>query len=308
MIENFSRKKLSLLLIMALSYTISPAQVSVELKSEYIGKSSYRFMENEKSEKVGDSKGGALIHQGSINIPLSFKLNEKKRPTMWALSVAGAYAKLDNENFTEPLVVDEIVNAGINLNHLRPLNDRWSMLASIGGGIYMPSTKISDITLNNTLGNAGIVFIRHLKPNLDLGGGVAFNNSFGTPMLFPAFYLNWRTEGKYSVNIALMNGLAVSAGYDVGKSLRISVIGEMNGQVALLEQDGEGKMFSHMYMIGGLRPEIKIGKKLSIPLTGGISAWRPAQMNDRTLKSIFKEQNYYFQSAIYASAGLKMKF
>lgn len=57
MIENFSRKKLSLLLIMALSYTISPAQVSVELKSEYIGKSSYRFMENEKSEKVGDSKG-----------------------------------------------------------------------------------------------------------------------------------------------------------------------------------------------------------------------------------------------------------
>ncbi|QBQ40933.1 histidine kinase [Sphingobacterium psychroaquaticum] len=308
MIENFSRKKLSLLLIMALSYTISPAQVSVELKSEYIGKSSYRFMENEKSEKVGDSKGGALIHQGSINIPLSFKLNEKKRPTMWTLSVAGAYAKLDNENFTEPLVVDEIVNAGINLNHLRPLNDRWSMLASIGGGIYMPSTKISDISLNNTLGNAGIVFIRHLKPNLDLGGGVAFNNSFGTPMLFPAFYLNWRTEGKYSVNIALMNGLAVSAGYDVGKSLRISVIGEMNGQVALLEQDGEGKMFSHMYMIGGLRPEIKIGKKLSIPLTGGISAWRPAQMNDRTLKSIFKEQNYYFQSAIYASAGLKMKF
>lgn len=227
---------------------------------------------------------------------------------MWTLSVAGAYAKLDNENFTEPLVVDEIVNAGINLNHLRPLNDRWSMLASIGGGIYMPSTKISDISLNNTLGNAGIVFIRHLKPNLDLGGGVAFNNSFGTPMLFPAFYLNWRTEGKYSVNIALMNGLAVSAGYDVGKSLRISVIGEMNGQVALLEQDGEGKMFSHMYMIGGLRPEIKIGKKLSIPLTGGISAWRPAQMNDRTLKSIFKEQNYYFQSAIYASAGLKMKF
>lgn len=297
-----------MLLIMALSYTISPAQVSVELKSEYIGKSSYRFMENEKSEKVGDSKGGALIHQGSINIPLSFKLNEKKRPTMWTLSVAGAYAKLDNENFTEPLVVDEIVNAGINLNHLRPLNDRWSMLASIGGGIYMPSTKISDISLNNTLGNAGIVFIRHLKPNLDLGGGVAFNNSFGTPMLFPAFYLNWRTEGKYSVNIALMNGLAVSAGYDVGKSLRISVIGEMNGQVALLEQDGEGKMFSHMYMIGGLRPEIKIGKKLSIPLTGGISAWRPAQMNDRTLKSIFKEQNYYFQSAIYASAGLKMKF
>lgn len=308
MIKNFSMKKLSLLMIMALIYTMSIAQVSVELKSEYIGKSSYRFMENEESEKVGDSKGGALIHQGSINIPLSFKLNEKKRPTMWALSVAGAYAKLDNESFTEPLVVDEIANAGINLNHLRPLNDRWSMLASIGGGIYMPSTKFSDISLKNTLGNAGIVFIRHLKPNLDLGGGVAFNNSFGTPMVFPAFYLNWRTEGKYSVNIALMNGLSVSAGYDVSKSFRISVVGEMNGQVALLEQGGKGKMFSHMYMIGGLRPEIKIGKKLSIPITGGISAWRPAQMNDRTLKSIFKEQNYYFQSAIYASAGLKMKF
>lgn len=301
-------KKLLFFVLAIGTYLDVHAQIQVELKSEYLGKSSYRVTEGETNEKVGNSKGSAMVHQADINIPLSLKLNELKRPTLWAINAGLAYAKLDNENFTEPLVIDKIMNIGISLNHVRPLNDRWSMVASVGGGIYMPSTDFSQMELNNLLGSAGIVFIRHLRPNLDLGGGLALNNSFGFPMVFPAFYLNWRTEGKYDVRIALMKGLEMSVGYNMHRNLRLSIIAEMNGQTALLKQEGKDKIFSHMYLVTGFRPEIKIGKTISIPITAGMNVWRPTQITDRKLKSIFQEKEHYFQASPYGSVGLKMKF
>lgn len=299
-------KKVLLLVFMIAGYLSVDAQIM--FKTEYFGESSYRMTEGDTDEKVGNSKGSAIVYEGGINIPLSMKLNEKNRPTMWAISAGGAYAKLNNKNFTKPLVIDEIMNLGLSLNHLRPLNNKWSMMVMIGGGIYMPSTRFSEIRFKNVFGSVGAVFICHLKPNLELGGGIAMNNSFGYPMVFPALYLNWTTEGRYAVKISMMDGIEMLAGYNVNKALSLNIIAEMNGQMALLEQNGKDKIFSHQYIVAGFRPEIKMGKYVSIPLTIGIHAMRPAEITNRSLKSMFQNRGYYFQISPYASAGLKIGF
>lgn len=299
-------KKILLIAFILIGYTNINAQIM--FKTEYFGKSDYRMTEGDRDEKIGNSKGSATVYLGGINIPLSMSLNDNNRPKMWSISAGGAYAKLDNKNFTEPLVIDEIMNMGLSLDHLRPLNDKWSMMASIGGGIYMPSTKFSEIRFKNVLGSVGAIFIYHLKPNLELGGGIAMNNSFGYPMVFPAFYFNWTTEGKYAVKISMMEGLEMSAGYNLNKSLSLNVIAEMNGQMALIEQDGKNKIFSHQYIVAGFRPEIKIGKQIFILITAGISAIRPAEITNRNIKSMFQDKEYYFQIAPYTSAGLNIGF
>lgn len=299
-------KKVFILLLMSITYSGIRAQIL--FKTEYFGTSSYRMTEGDRDEKVGNSKGSAVVYQGGINIPLSMKLNENNRLTLWAVSVGGAYAKLDNKNFTEPLVIDEIMNLGMSINHLRPLNKRWSVLITIGGGIYMPGTRFSEIKFKNVLGNAGAIFIYHLKPNLELGGGIAINNSFGYPMVFPACYLNWTSEGRCAVKISMLEGIEMSVGYNTSKNLKVNLIAEMNGQMALLEQDGNEKLFSHQYIVAGFRPEIKIGKKSSIFITAGIHAMRPAEMTDRDLKSLFQDRGYYFQIAPYISGGLHVGF
>lgn len=227
---------------------------------------------------------------------------------MWAISLGGAYAKLENKNFTDPLVIDEILNLGLSLSHLRPLNDKWSMLIAIGGGIYMPCTKLSQIRYKNILGNIGAIFIYHLKPNLELGGGIAMNNSFGYPMIFPAIYFKWTTEGRFGVKIAMLEGIEMSAGYTINNNLNLNLVVEMNGQMALLEQNGKDKIFTHQYFVAGLRPEIKLGKHISIPITAGIHAMRPAEMVNRSLKSMFQDKGYYFQVSPYVSAGLLIGF
>ena len=67
-------------------------------------------------------------------------------------------------------------------------------------------------------------------------------------------------------------------------------------------------MHGHQYIVTGIRPEIKIGKRLSMPITAGIHAMRPAEMVDGKLKSMFQDKGYYFQIAPYVSTGLQIGF
>ncbi len=78
-------KKILLLELMMTACTGLNAQIM--FKTEYFGESDYRMTEGDTDRKVGNSKGSAVVYQGGVNIPLSMKLDENKRPTMWALSV-----------------------------------------------------------------------------------------------------------------------------------------------------------------------------------------------------------------------------
>ncbi|MDR2039015.1 MAG: DUF6268 family outer membrane beta-barrel protein [Bacteroidales bacterium] len=283
----------------------------MSFKTEYLGNSGYYFLPpgEKPREKIGDSNGSAVVYQGAVNIPLSMKMNENNRPTAWGIGLGGSYTSLNNKNFTD-YMPSEIMNLQVGLYHLRPLNDKWSMRASLGGGIFTSSTDFSKIRFKNVLGSAGVVFIRHLKPNLSIGGGVAINSSLGYPMIFPAVYLNWNLNGKFDVNVELVEGLDVSVGYDFNDWFKLSYALEMNGQVALLEKDGKDMIFSHQYIVTGFRPEIKVGKTgLSMTAMAGLNLFRPASYSDRTLKGVFATDNdYYFSVSPYVSLGIKYNF
>lgn len=283
----------------------------VSFKTEYLGSSGYYFLPpgDKPRERIGDAKGSAVVYQGAFSMPLSMKLNENNRPTAWGIGLGGSYTSLNNKHFTDDMV-SEIMNLQLGVYHLRPLNDKWSIRASVGVGVFTPSTNFSKIRFKNVLGSVGLVFIRHLKPNLAIGGGVAVNSSLGYPMVFPAFYLNWNLEGKFDVKAELVEGLDVSAGYVFNDWFKLSYALEMNGQVALLEKDGKDVIFSHQYIVTGFRPEIKLGKTgVSMTAMAGLNLFRPASYSDRTLKGVFAGDNdYYFSVSPYVSFGIKYNF
>ncbi|MFZ4861597.1 DUF6268 family outer membrane beta-barrel protein [Sphingobacterium sp. Mn56C] len=302
--------KFKALLIAILSFAYVNSHAQITLKTEYLGKSSYWLEKKNKDprEKVGDAEGSAMVYSGSVNIPLSVKTNADQKPIIWGLGMSGSYVKLKNENFTEDLVIDEIVNADIGFYHKRPISKRWTLMASAGAGLYTATTDLSQIRGKNILGSVSTLFIYRMRPNLEIGAGVAVNSTFGYPMAFPALYVNWTMQGKLDFKLNMSNGLNVAAGYHVNKFLKMSVIGEMNGQMALLEKDNKDVMFSHLYIVTGLRAEVKLGKRVSIPITGGINAVRPTTFSDRTLQGMFKSKDsYYFQTSPYFATGLNIK-
>lgn len=301
-------KSLLLTTLVTLLYLQGKAQ-EVTFKTEYLGKSGYYYLPpgEKPREKIG-GKGSAMVYQAGVNIPLSMKLNEHNRPTAWGIGLGGSYVSLKNQNFSDQMV-SEIMNFQVGIYHLRPLNDKWSMRASLGMGVFTPSTDFSKISFKNVLASGSAIFIRHLKPNLSIGGGVAINSSLGYPMVFPAVYVKWKSEGKFDLNVEVVDGLEVSAGYDINDKFKLSYALEMNGQLALLKKDGKDVIFAHQYIVTGFRPEYKISEKLSVTGMAGLNLYRPASYSDRTLKGVFASDNdYYFSVSPYASAGLKMKF
>lgn len=279
------------------------AQVSI--KTGYISSSRYK---DEEGQKTG-GKGDLRFIEGGINIPVSQKMNERNQPTVWMISAGGSYTSMNNKNLQSYIDIDQIINLQLNVTNIRPISKKWSLLTTIGAGVY---TTSADIRWMNILGQGGAIFIRQLKTNLSLGAGMAINNTFGYPMLFPAVYLNWSTEGRYQIKVSMLDAMEVSAGMKLNKYIALNLLAEMNGTLALVERNGEDAMFSQQFIIVGLQPELTVGTSFSVVATAGVSCSRIAYYTNRTLKAFFKDMSKeidpYFKPALYISMGMKYKF
>lgn len=73
--------------------------------------------------------------------------------------------------------------------------------------------------------------------------------------------------------------------------LKLSLVAEMDGMMALSERNGKKMYFTQQYVVVGLRPEFTLGKSLSIPLTLGITPARSAFYSKRSLKEYFSDDD-----------------
>ena len=293
------------------------AQISV--KTEYIGNS--EFYDAVADTNTGN--GSAMIYSAGAMVPLLMQASAEddpyKRATIWGVALSGTFVKMDNHNF--PIgkeLPSQVMNLGATALHLRPLKERWSMLMALGIGSYTPENRLSAIRIDeNVLANGALVFIWHWRPNLEIGGGVALNNSFGYPMVFPALYLKYKGgfSDKFTIDINLLDGTKVAFGYDYSENLSLKLVANMGGYSAYLRRNGEKEIFSQQTFVVGLQPEFKIGKHVSIPLTVGGSFIRSGRYRERTLSAMFASEaknedgssrSSQFNPAFYFSAGINI--
>ena len=300
-------KTVWLWLMLAGVFICRETSAQVWLKTEYIGSSGFRDADNKKVGGKGDMK----VIQGGVNIPVFMKMDENNHPTAWMVGLGASYASMDNKDLSE-YMESQIFNAQLAVSYIRPLSKKWSLLASAGVGLFMNTGSFAYARWDHVMGVGMAAAIWHLRDNLDLGMGVALNTSFGYPMVFPALFVDWRLEGRYMVNVSMMDGVEISGGMQLHKLLRLKLVGSMNGMLAFVERDGKDKIFTQQYITTGLQPELTITKSLSVPITVGLSAYRAAFYDDRTLKAMFKsmdrEYDPHFSPAFYTSIALKYGF
>ena len=294
------------------------AQISV--KTEYI--SSSEFYDAVADTNTGN--GSAMIYSVGAMVPLSMQASAEddpyKRATIWGVALSGTFVKMDNHNF--PIgkeLPSQVMNLGATALHLRPLKERWSMLMALGIGSYTPENRLSAIRIDeNVLANGALVFIWHWRPNLEIGGGVALNNSFGYPMVFPALYLKYKGgfSDKFTIDINLLDGTKVAFGYDYSENLSLKLVANIGGYSAYLRRNGQKEMFSSQTFFVGLEPEFKLGKHISLPVTFGGSFIRSGRYRERTLSAMFASEaknedgsarSSVFLPALYFAAGITIK-
>ena len=294
------------------------AQISV--KTEYIGNS--EFYDAVADTNTGN--GSAMIYSVGAMVPLSMQAfaedDPYKRATIWGVALSSTFVKMDNQNF--PIgkeLPSQVMNLGATVLHLRPLKERWSMLMALGIGSYTPENRLSAIRIDeNVLANGALVFIWHWRPNLEIGGGVALNNSFGYPMVFPALYLKYKGgfSDKFTIDINLLDGTKVAFGYDYSENLSLKLVANIGGYLAYLRRNGQKEMFSSQTFFVGLEPEFKLGKHISIPVTFGGSFIRSGRYRERTLSAMFASEaknedgsarSSVFLPALYFAGGITIK-
>ncbi|MCC8143861.1 MAG: DUF6268 family outer membrane beta-barrel protein [Tannerellaceae bacterium] len=282
------------------------SQAQVYFKSEYIGSSSFK---DENNNKTGGS-GDMFKVNGGFSMPLSFKQDENNRIKVWAVSLDAAYAKYNNKQIPTFMHPNDIINTTLSISHLRPIGRKWSLLAVLGGGIY---SDPSHIKAQSILGSGGLVFIYHLRDNLDVGIGVGVTNSYGVPLGMPMGYLNWRIDGKYEVKVKMLEAAEVSAAVTFNDWFKLRLIGfEVDGMSAVMDVDGKSKIFGSVSMKSGLQADFRIGKSSSIQLTGGGVWYRDASVINRSIKDYFKwfgrEFDPNFQPSLYFQVGYNLGF
>lgn len=294
------------------------AQISI--KTEYISNS--EFYDAVADTNTGN--GSAMIYSAGAMVPLSMQASAEddpyKRATIWGVALSGTFVKMDNQNF--PIgkeLPSQVMNLGATALHLRPLKERWSMLMALGIGSYTPENRLSAIRIDeNVLANGALVFIWHWRPNLEIGGGVALNNSFGYPMVFPALYLKYKGgfSDKFTIDVSLLDGTKVAFGYDYSENLSLKLVANIGGYSAYLRRNGQKEMFSSQTFFVGLEPEFKLGKHISIPVTFGGSFIRSGRYRERTLSAMFASEaknedgsarSSVFLPALYFAAGITIK-
>ena len=310
------KKVITLIMLCFVAKTF--AQISV--KTEYISNS--KFYDAVANTNTGD--GSEMIYSVGALVPLSMQAPKEddpyQRPTVWGVSLNGTFVQMNNHNF--PLGKEhpsQVMNLGVSAIHLRPLKERWSMLMAVGAGSYTPENRLSSIHIGeNVVANGAFVLVWHLRPNIEIGGGVALNNSFGYPMVFPAFYFKYKGgfSDKFTIDINLLNGTKVAFGYDYSENLSLKLVANIGGYSAYLRRNGQKEMFSSQTFFVGLEPEFKLGKHISIPVTFGGSFIRSGRYRERTLSAMFASEaknedgsarSSVFLPALYFAAGITIK-
>lgn len=247
------------------------------------------------------------------NIPLSMKMNEHNQPTLWSAGISGTYAIMSNSGEAKELNPCKIINSGISLTHLRPISKKWSILASVGCGIYAP---VDEISFRSILGSGGIIFICRLNDHLSLGVGGGITNSYGAPMAMPMLYLNWQHYGKFSFEINMANSLKVSASTWLWKKLKLEFTPlEVDGLAAItVDSDNKEWIYSMTMLQSYFSPSYHFNDKFSIFTSIGGNWIRGISKSERSLKGFFSsfndndEEKPYFQAALRLSAGIRFKF
>jgi hypothetical protein len=287
---------LSLFLIPVLN-----GKAQVQIKSEYIFSSKFKDENGTDLNGKGDMKTVGV----DIRIPVSVSMNENNKPNAWAVGLGGIYASINGKNLSKEYYKPEIWNGQLGIMHLRNLNDRFSILATLGIGLY--TSDLKNIQGKSFIGQGGGLLIWHVKPNFDFGAGVAINNALGYPMVFPSFYLDWKLEGRYELTLTMYDSFNLSISTRITDCFKLGVIGEINGLMVPVDKDNKSMYFVTQYGYAGLRPEFILGKTLSIPITCGVSFSRDMYFQSKTLKAFFEEDAKYphFGSSAYFSIGLK---
>lgn len=267
-----------------------------------------RFSDSD-GNKLG--KSDLLQFRGRYTVPLYTGRNKAGQPLAWSATVNAMYAKMNNNGEAKTINPKEVLNASLNVSHIRPLSHKWYLQASLGAGIY---TDPNYISFKSILANGALIFAYKLRDNLYVGFGAGVTNSYGVPLIMPMGFLKWTTTGRYEVNVEMASSLKLSVARQFSPVFKLTLVPmEMDGMSAVVGSNEGNKIYGATMMKAYIRPEWTWSKTTSAYLDLGGTLLHSVRLSDRSLKGFFNsfgndDNKYRFGVSPRLVAGIKFKF
>lgn len=255
--------------------------------------------------------GGMMRLSGRYTLPLSHRMSDEQQMRVWNATLSASYNLLDNQGEAVTLNPDKVLNANLTVSHMRTLSERWSLMASLGCGVYAAP---NDIRWRSLLANGSFIFAYRLFDNLSIGIGGGLTNLYGAPMILPMGYLKWKTNGAYELTVDVANAPKVKVAKQMGRIARMELTAiEMDGMSSVMLIDGKQKIYSCTILKSGLGASFRMGGKTAAYIGIGGVWLRSCCLTDRNLKSFFKsigsnDNKYSFGPSLRCSVGLRYGF
>lgn len=298
-------KVLMTMLLTALAYCLCWAQ-SISVETEYYTNSNFKL------------SNGSVVGSGNLsrsiikfdNVLTYIPVPEKYGAKIWALSGNVTYAYLGNNEIAKEMNPRDVLNASVNLSYITPINTQWTLLMSLGVGIYAEPKFIS---WNTILANGAALAVYQVSPTFKIGFGGTLTNSYGPPAIMPAVVFDWSTtSGKYEIKIGALEGIKAEAAMALGEKLRLSLTGvDLDAISAVTKVDGKEKIYSSTLIRSYLTPSWQPVKGLNVSMSFGICEWRSCQLSKRRFgyfyKNMFKKE-HRFNASFFTSLGIRYNF
>lgn len=278
----------------------------VQVNADYHTRSNFTS-KDDGDVRIGD--GDMMRYSLRYVQPLSLKLNERKQVKAWALSVNATYARLDDNGAAYRWNPNEIMNAGVMVSYLTPISQKWSIMASLGVGIY---AQVDHIRWQSLLANGSCIFAYRATPYLSVGGGMGLTNAYGPPMVMPMFYLSWKRGDKYQLEVNMVNMITAKASTRFTNHFKLTwTILEMDNLTAVVFPKDKAQIYSSMMLKMYLTPEYYFAPKWSVFGNIGVNLVRTSRISDRRIGAMFSNlggSDYSFKPAGFFSLGLRYGF
>lgn len=277
----------------------------IQISADYLSRTIFS-----DRQKNNYGKGEMMGYSLKYNQPLPADINEYGQPTAWAISLIGSYYDFENYGEAQYANPDEVLNASINLSHIRPLSERWSIIALIGCGVY---SNPKEIGWKSVLANGGCIFIYKINESFSIGAGLGLTNAYDVPMIAPMGYVKWNLKSWIDIDINVSNSIKATASTWIGNRFKLSWhILEMDGISSVINIGDKSKLYSSMLLSSFISPSFYLSKKSSIYLDVGVNIARTIRTTDRKIKYMFaeikEEDKRSFKPACKVGIGVRYGF
>lgn len=298
-------KKIKNIILLLALITTAPI-VAQNIEYNLISPSNYKTPDG-----ITTGEGGVHLLSASHQIPLFVKRDNPKGIKTLTATINAKYAKLQNKDGAKALNPNEIINTGAMLTYVAPIAKRWNIVATAGASL---NAHTSYIRLQSIALTGGAIFMYNVNKNLNIGIGAIITTTYGEPVVLPTPFITWKKDGKYSVELNMRGVPELTIATQLNEKTRLALQPfKMEQLSALVNIDGDNKLYSQNILKSTMSVTHRLGNNLSLGAEAGYITYRTARVQERSHKAFWRDlfdsdKRFKFSPSATISVSLKYHF